>query len=175
MQSCILMRACKKTHQWTVFWNQIKTVMVAEAKIPSYQEISLLFKSKYLNSQCQCFFGPTFLCLCSMAQTLMITLPPTRRTLASSLSALTLRSTVAMWCITATDKTASRLSSRKGRARLSQCKSSLSFSLANWARDLHRSDPMLNTEGLTFRYLPLPQPGKEIKWLALLVEHLLSG
>ncbi len=62
----------------------------------------------------------TFLCLCSMAQTEMMTLPPTLRALAISLRALTLRSTVAMWWMTATDRTASRLSSRKGRHRLSQ-------------------------------------------------------
>ncbi len=55
-----------------------------------------------------------------MAHTDMMTLPPTLSALAISLSALTLRSTVATWWMTATDSTASRLSSRKGRHRLSQ-------------------------------------------------------
>ena len=35
---------------------------------------------------------------------------------------------------------------------------SWSFSLAIWARALHRSEPMLNTFGFTSRYLPLPHP-----------------
>ena len=55
-----------------------------------------------------------------MAQTLMMTLPPTLSTLESSRSALTRRSAVAMWWMTAIDSAASTLSSRNGSDRLSQ-------------------------------------------------------
>ncbi|KDR23777.1 hypothetical protein L798_11351 [Zootermopsis nevadensis] len=56
-----------------------------------------------------------------MAQTVMMRRPPIRRTLANSRSAPTLRSVVAKWWTTATERTASKLSSLNGRDRLSHC------------------------------------------------------
>lgn len=67
-------------------------------------------------------FTLTFLSFCSIAHTVIIKRPPIRRTLANSRRALTLLSFVAKWCITAIDKTASKLSSRNGSVKLSQSK-----------------------------------------------------
>jgi hypothetical protein len=87
----------------------------------------------------------------------------TLRTLDSSLKACTLLSAVAIWWITAIDRTASILESRKGRAKLSQNITSCSFSRAIWARAWHLSEPILKMTGLMPRYFPLPQPKKAIQ------------
>lgn len=57
---------------------------------------------------------------CSRAHTVITTRPPIRNILASSRIALTRRSVVAKWCTTASDNTASKLSSRNGKSKLSQ-------------------------------------------------------
>ncbi|XP_011694910.1 PREDICTED: uncharacterized protein LOC105454178 [Wasmannia auropunctata] len=54
------------------------------------------------------------------AQTDITSRPPILRTRANSFNACTLLSVVAKWCTTAIDSTASKLSSRNGRAKLSQ-------------------------------------------------------
>lgn len=56
---------------------------------------------------------------CSIAQTVSSRRPPIRVTRASSRSAMARRSTVAKWCTTAIDSTASNDSSRNGRHMLS--------------------------------------------------------
>lgn len=57
---------------------------------------------------------------CSSAHTVMTTRPPIRNILASSRIAFTRRSVVAKWWITASESTASKLSSRNGNSKLSQ-------------------------------------------------------
>ena len=64
----------------------------------------------------------------SSASYLIMIRPPTLRTLASSLRARTLRSVVAMWWMTAMERTASKLSSLYGSAMLSQ--------ISTWNREM---------------------------------------
>ena len=82
----------------------------------------------------------------------------TLSTLDNSLKAWTLLSAVAIWWITAIERTASILESRNGKAKLSQNMTSCSFSRAIWAKAWHRSEPILKMTGLIPRYFPLPQP-----------------
>lgn len=116
--------------------------------------------------------------LCSMAQTVMISLPPIRSTLANSRNAQTRRSVVAKWWTTAIERTASRLSSRNGRAKLSSTNTYKQINSWSWFKvqsvNLLLASVFINGNSLSKININIVQlPSTGLNWLSLKLEWIL--